>query len=53
MKLHLDHGIVDYYVRVMDRDLILIAISSASVTNPGLWLNKSVTSMKITGVDEL
>jgi|GEM_PF-6650240 hypothetical protein len=51
MKLKIDTVIEDEYVRIMDRDLILIAISSKSKSNPGLWINKSVTSMRIVGVD--
>jgi len=53
MKLYLDHSIEDEYVRIMDKELILIAISSKSKSNPGLWMNKSVTSMKITGIDDI
>jgi len=53
MKLYIDHGIIDEYVRIMDKELLLIAISSTSRSNPGLWINKSVNSMKIIGVDEI
>ena len=50
MKLTFDRTTHDEFVRIMDRDITMIAISSKSSMYPGLWMNKN-SEIRITGVD--
>jgi len=51
MNLSFNKHLDDEFVRiVLDKDYLVIAISSTSITFPGLWKNEGI---KIIGVDSI